>query len=805
MALQVVTPPTPTLRTVHYTPTIGYNPRIGAFQVVGTDNVAAAVSSFLSNRAAGGNGDVALDIETTGVGPKNWWNITCVTAAFRSTMGMTVVLLNPLREPEHRGLMRKIVDNAQRLVFHNSTFDIPPLVAHRLLTYADVDRVWDTIVLARMLRTSARAGRSLEDLSSRYKLVPDDGMTMAKVFGAGGFRSAREGYANMDLDSGTYRDGAMSDTVVTLRLLDILHEDISVRCNGASGSPATLPSSSEVHTLIAKMQRVNQITLKRSARGYRIDPEYRDRYEAGAIQEVREASNVLMGVGLEPGRGDKMIEYLHALGELPLDWPRTPGGKLSADKKALARLNDLGHPLTQAHKVIAEHHKVIGYLDKVIEHSADTGRLHPEIGILGAAASGRMSVRGVELHQFPGVARKIILADEDAGWSSVDWSSIEPVTMAICAGDTALLDPFYAGQDLYIPVARTAGLIPPEVDDEEAKEHKGRKVSKVVVLAGMYGQGGKSLASNLSSALKKDVTVDEAFSLKRSIVSAMPDSFTFMSRITAFAEQFAAVSTIMGRVLDEDAGFTYRAVNHFCITLETPILTADLRHVRADSVGVGDELAGFDEHRNEQAVQGGGERRFRTATVKAVHTLVKPSVEVHTDDGNVTVCSTDHRWLVRDLDSGQDFLWARADSLTARHELLSVGTHHPAPAAGSRVHPANLESTPRVLKVVSVGDREVVAIETSTHTFIANGYLSHNCQGSAADLLYEATLLIDKFGLADHIHLWMHDELVCSTEFQDEIERAMQTPPESLLRWARVREVKLRTDAKPIGRAWDTA
>lgn len=67
----------------------------------------------------GSCGDVALDIETHGVSPDTRWSITCVTAAMHTPRGVQSVLLNPLREPEHRKIFRRIVDNADRIVFHN--------------------------------------------------------------------------------------------------------------------------------------------------------------------------------------------------------------------------------------------------------------------------------------------------------------------------------------------------------------------------------------------------------------------------------------------------------------------------------------------------------------------------------------------------------------------------------------------------------------------------------------------------------------------------------------------------------------
>ena len=826
----------------------------------------------------------------------------------------------------------------------NSPFDIPVLVAHQLLTLDDVNKVWDTLVLARMTNTIARGGRSLEELSKRHRIIPDDGVKIQQVFHASGHASSVKGFASMDINSGTYRDGAMSDTVVTLKLLPVLNELVVARHTLDLGGG--MLNFGGAQSLVNDMQRMNQITLRRAARGFRIDRDFPERFHRETDKAFNDAADALIRAGLEVGRGDKLVEHLELQGALPSDWARTPGGKLSADKKAMKRLESLGHPLARAHLTIAETTKVRNYLDKVVAQAEPTGRVHPTMSVLGAAASGRMCIptthrivtrRGIlyhdevrvgdetldhtgewtkvtdvywypdqetvtytsdavnleataehrwvsrpatggewvveplngtnqeillvpengfdnqliavipnsaafpprsvftqdmvqgagrcdvwcvttesgtftafnnvpyltgnslsdpELQQFPANARGIILADDEKGWASVDWSSIEPVTMGVCAGDAALLHPFYRGEDLYIPVSRAAGLIPPEVDDEAAQKHKGRKVAKVVVLAGMYGQGLRSLREGLAGALGHDVSMNEAADLRDAIQAQMPASFRYMKNIEHMARRSQSVVTISGRVLDEDTQYLYRAVNHFCVTPDTPIITADLRHVRADSVRVGDELVGFDEHSRTDLVE---ERSLRVAHVRAVNRVTKPCVRVSAA-GRSVVCSADHLWLAAMWDV-RPLMWVRADRLVPGvHRLFSVKVCSEAWDGRDM----DLEHAPGVAvdSCEPVGDREVVAIETSTHTFIANGFLSHNCQGSAADILYLSTLLADKEGLSDHIHLWMHDELICDTEVMGDIVRVMQTPPDQLRHWAQIDEIVLRTDANPMGMAW---
>lgn len=627
-----------TLPRVEYRHWYGFNQRINAYQVTGTDNIAVAIDGFASYASTtGACRDVALDIETRGV-DAGWWQITCITAAFHTADGVVSVLLNPLREEEHRKKLRQIVDLAGRLVFHNHNFDMPPLIAHRLLTLDDINKTWDTLVMARMINTIDRAGRSLEDLAIKLGIVPDDGIKMASVFSASGMGSAVRGFSEYDIDSGTYRDGAMSDTVVTLRLLPLLEQQVLMRLD-ASITPTAGLTRDGAWKLICEMQRMAQITVRRASRGFLTDPKFLESYDHKTRPDFEAACAALEAVGLEPGRGDKLIEHLDNLGQIPDDWPKTPTGKLSADKKAIKRLTSLGHPLADAHRKVADTTKIINYLTKVNESVRYTGRLHPYIGVLSASATGRMAISGVELHQFPGDARGILISDTAEGWSSVDWSTIEPVTMAVCAGDDGFLEPFFNGGDLYIPVARAAGLIPPDISDEEAATHKGRKAAKVIILAAMYGQGKASLAAGLSDALGKKVTTEDASDLHARLKAAMPITFAFMRDVMSRAEMSNTVLTITGRLLDEDPSATYKAVNHFC-------------------------------------------------------------------------------------------------------------------------------------------------------------------QGSAADVLYQSTLELDRQGLADHIHLWMHDELIVDTAVEKEVVAAMQKPPEALLKWARTKKVMLRTDANPMGGFW---
>lgn len=195
------------------------------------------------------------------------------------------------------------------------------------------------------------------------------------------------------------------------------------------------------------------------------------------------------------------------------------------------------------------------------------------------------SVNNPPLQQFSEDARPIIAADGDDGLWSVDWSSIEPVILSNMAGDVDFITPFNNGGDLYIPLARRAGLIPPSVSDEDAASHPGRKKAKQMLLACMYGQGMRSLSEGMG------ISVDEAYQIQAGLRNAMHVTWNFMDSITANTRRTGFSWTIWGRMMDErlpDEIKTHVAVNHFCQGSAADVLMDTL--LRLDDAGVGHRM-----------------------------------------------------------------------------------------------------------------------------------------------------------------------------------------------------------------------
>lgn len=514
--------------------------------------------------------DVAIDIETPSV--TDCFSIKCVTAAWEQDGQDHMVLLDPLRRPDDANAVREVIRKAKWLILHNGSFDTPGLVAAGLMTLRDIEKVMDTVIFARSAWPDQLTPKTLEACAARTLGMTQLVNALKLAIKASGFRSKEEWFAKGDVHMPTYRNGAMTDTLVTLRLAHPLYEAAVARQLDHPFTRYGHTSRDTAGELVMREQRVNRVLLRRAARGFEVDLDYLDGYVDQVERQREAAEKVITDAGLRPGVGLDVVTHLEAAGELPAGWPRTPTGRLKSDKDAMALLPD-DHPLASAHTLLAHTSKILGYMEKVAARSAVTGRLHPQFNILGASATGRMSVSEPELQQFPEAARPIILADKGSpGMHSVDWSSIEPALLGWMSQDWEFITPFEQGADIYEPIMVTAGVP--------------RKQAKVVVLAGMYGQGREKLARSLGT------TEEGALAIQRQMRNAMPKAARYMGRIKQIADEHALALTVSGRVLTvprvKGEVASYKAVNE---TFQGSC--ADLIYetiIAAEDAGVGDAI-----------------------------------------------------------------------------------------------------------------------------------------------------------------------------------------------------------------------
>jgi DNA polymerase-1 len=522
---------------------------------------------------------LAADIETPGL---NTFTMNCITCAWEQDGRTHSILLDP-REPGHRTLFSEMTTRCGQIVFHNGAFDVPILWHHGLMDRPAVAKVTDTIIHARLAYPDPYIPKSLEKLACEHLGLTELSGGMLKSFKAAGYKTKQAGYEGMSIESPIYRLGAMVDTVATLHLEPILKEkavhwltDHPFQTGGATTREQALE-------IIATQHTVNRVMLRRSAVGLAVDPDYLARYSESVDIDKQRAISLLAQHSDAKGplvggasKGGRIVDYLDSINALPAHWPRTKTGKLKAAKDDL---DNLDHPLAQAQRTLAQIEKIEQYITKVQTQYETTGRCHPQVAILGASQSGRMSVSGPEYHQFSELARPII-ADDGQGLTSIDWSQIEPVTMALMAKDSEFLAPFEAGSDLYEPIQRACGL---------TMDKKGRGTAKIVLLAAMYGQSVRSLAEVLGH------TTESAAQLRRQLFAAMPECAKWMTKVTGVAETYRRVVTVGGRILPVTDEGSYKSVNHTCQGSAYDILAHTI--VRMEEEGIGDhvQLAMHDE------------------------------------------------------------------------------------------------------------------------------------------------------------------------------------------------------------------
>ena len=547
---------------------------------------------------------LAVDIETDGLGVLAR-QIKVVTIATPDH----AVLLDP-RDPAQYQAIRDVLAT-KHLIIHRSAYDVPALAYTGLLTEADTARVTDTLIYARLADPDEHADRDLAACARRYLGMTGVGDTVtqrAKTLGitkAAWFRTA-------DLDRPAYRWDAATDGIVTARLYPAVRRAAYERIT--TGHPFTVYglTGAEAWELVDREQRINRMFLARTIRGLRWDPEYLDAYRDRMARDVAAWEAELAEHGIRPGNSADLVKALERAGMLPDDWPRTPTGQLSGDKTHLKKLADS----VELVRVFLRHKEATkverDYLSKVADLADENGRIHPVVNVLGASATGRMSIQDPPLQQFDAQARGIILADHGDELVSIDWSQIEPVTAANVAGDTAVLERYENDalppdqRDAYLGIAEIAGIT--------------RKQAKVVLLAQMYGEGLRKLAADLgliTPAESEQIRVlcerdglypaeaaarlgingfRKAQAIRDAVFQAMPRTAELIKKLQGIGREYGVIITISGRILPipyaEYRGrrepMTHKAVNYFVQGSAYDILADTL--IRVIDAGLGDAV-----------------------------------------------------------------------------------------------------------------------------------------------------------------------------------------------------------------------
>lgn len=162
-----------------------------------------------------------------------------------------------------------------------------------------------------------------------------------------------------------------------------------------------------------------------------------------------------------------------------------------------------------------------------------------------------------------------------------------------------------------------------------------------------------------------------------------------------------------------------------CVAPETRILTEELEWVPAGELTVGDRLIGFtEEHipykRTSHQQYGGRYTVFEPSIVESIRIVNEPSYRLIMENGTDIVCSHNHLW-VGSSSTDAHLLWRKTEKMQIGDSIAFL------------VEPWEIDTsweTSKKIKISSIqfiGNTEVVSIQTTSKTYIAEGFYSHNC------------------------------------------------------------------------------
>ncbi len=520
-------------------------PTLNAWFMIGRECLAEAVPEIMRNAP----GVLSVDVEADGKDGRARYMAKAVIIGTSESSW----IFDP-RDPAQYQMLRRILNEGDyKLVYHNATFDVPILYMIGLLDMASIARTICTLVLARLAEPDEKARKSLGNAAGTHlgMEISDPLPEMLKALGI----SKAVWYKDKDLNIPAYRIMAATDAILTHRLLPAVRKAAYDRLTTGHPFSNYGLKGADALDLVEREQIINRLCLRRTCRGFVVDPEFLDRYVDKTTAELREIEAELAALDIRPGNANDLTGWLDRQGLLPADYPRTDKTKVPSGAKDNLAL--LGHPVAERFVLWKETTHTNGYLTKVMDAADHEGRIHPGTNLLGAA-TGRMSISGdAPLHQFPEGARGIIRADNWAiceplthavtdscdcpnpsGMVSIDWSQIEPVVVANIAGDREAIARYEAGEKFYDAVASFAGI--------------SYKAAKTTLLAQLYGEGIGKLAKDLR------ISVDEACEIRDLIWKALPGTKKLAGKggkLQTIAQEYKLIFTLSGRIVPIPAGW----------------------------------------------------------------------------------------------------------------------------------------------------------------------------------------------------------------------------------------------------------
>ena len=146
----------------------------------------------------------------------------------------------------------------------------------------------------------------------------------------------------------------------------------------------------------------------------------------------------------------------------------------------------------------------------------------------------------------------------------------------------------------------------------------------------------------------------------------------------------------------------------YCLTGDTEVLMADLTTKPIKDVVIGDKVLGVEEYRN-----GSTQERLYEATVLNKFEREAETLNITCENGNSINITPNHRVLNDRSDASND--WKKAGELTAGQAMFYADEN------------CDIQKTAITCILANEETDKVYNIETTTRTYVANGFVVHNC------------------------------------------------------------------------------
>ena len=495
-----------------------------AYQTVNT--LAALDAAVADLAAAGRNGAVVVDVESTGLDPMA---ADLVGIALTASVGKGYYI--PVgHQPATSNLpletvfakLRPVLDNPDiPKAAHNANYDLTLLAEHGL----EVSPVaFDTMIAAWLLNPASR-GLGLKDLAAEKLEIE---MTPISALIGTGKKEITMDAVPVD-KAAPY---ACADVDMTLRLANLFGPDLHERNQWALFSELEMP----LVPVIVDMQRA----------GVKLDVDFlaqMGRDMGRRLGELQEQIEQQAGHPLNINSTQQLsVTLFNELG-LTLPWMRKgKSGYYSTAADVLEKLRG-SHIVVD---LILEHRQLTKLKGTYVDAlpaliNPRTGRVHTSYNQAGSA-TGRVSSSNPNLQNIPirtDIGREIrraFVAKEGCLLLAADYSQVELRVLAHISGDPAMLAAFARGEDIHCSTASAIYHVP--LDQVSPAQ---RRVAKMTNFAISYGVTGYGLAE------RTGMTPEEGESLIQAYFQTYPQIRDYLDKTRRKAQQEGYVETLLGR------------------------------------------------------------------------------------------------------------------------------------------------------------------------------------------------------------------------------------------------------------------